>query len=249
MSEQHHTQFCVYVHRRKDNNAIFYVGKGSYHRACNRSMRNRHWKFIEAKYGRTVEIVQWFDTEQEAFDHELFLIQSLRVFGAKLANVVDGGGGARGYKHTPSARQSMSQKRTGQPLSAHHRARVAEAQRREDVNEKRSASLRAYYSDEQAKQSVRATNAEINSRPEVRAKISQSLSAARRAAGRVRPVVCVTTGQKFESTIDAGAWVAEQSGKTPKQGSAAIIGAIKRCGTAYGYKWQYHNAVDGTSQL
>lgn len=243
MSTGNSKRFYVYLHRRKDNNAIFYVGKGSAHRAYNKSARNRHWKCIERACGRTVELVESFATEEEAFQHELFLICSLKVFGAKLTNVVEGGGGTVGWNHTEQARSSMSSKRRGVPLKDSHANAIRSGVRTPEARAaKRAAQLRRY-SDPQQKALASFINSEINSRVEVRKKISQSVSAARRSAGAVRPVLCVTTGQKFDCTVDAAAWLASKVDKTAKQVRTAIINAINRGGVSHGCRWEYLTKV------
>lgn len=240
MSDSNFTRFYVYIHRRKDNNAIFYVGKGSGHRAYNKSTRNRFWKIVHRKAGgRSVEIVGDFDTEAEALQHELFLTWSLRVFGTRLANLVDGGGGTPGWNHSQAAKAKMSSKRKGFALSAKHADAIRDGvQTLEARARKRAAQLRRY-SDPAQLALAQAVNAEINSRPEVRKKISVSLSATRRATGAVSPVECVTTGQRFDCLIDAALWVAKEAGKMPTQARTSIINSIKRNGTAYGYRWKY----------
>jgi hypothetical protein len=240
MSSDNSKRFYVYIHRREDNNAIFYVGKGSKHRAYNKSTRNRHWKCIEQSCGRTVELVESFATEEEAFQHELFLICSFKVFGVRLANVVEGGGGAVGYKHTPEAKASMTAKRKGKPLSEYHYSRLIEAQKQEGVSAKRSASLLAYYADPQARERVAKKNRENNTRPEVRKKISESLSAARRALGRVRQVRCLTNGVQFDCIVDAAKWLSIEVGKDAKKTKSGIQNCVGRPHKSYlGTKWEY----------
>jgi len=125
MSERDSNDFYVYIHRRKDNNSIFYVGKGRADRFKTRSGRNKHWRGIVEKYGFVPEIVTDELTEDGAFQHEQFLIASLRVFGSKLANHSDGGGwGCTGYKHSPESLQKMSAAKTGKSLSDSHRDNI-----------------------------------------------------------------------------------------------------------------------------
>lgn len=240
MSKDNSTRFYVYVHKRKDTGAIFYVGKGAGQRAHNKSSRNKFWKIVHRKAGgRSIEIVSEFATESEALHHELFLIWSLRVFGVKLTNLVDGGGGIPGWRHTEKAKAAMTAKRKGVPLrDSHYQALVAGVRTPEARLAKREAGLRRY-SDPAQRAATQAINAEINSRPEVRQKISRSLSEARRALGQVSPVMCLTTGDCFECLADAAAWSAKQAGKTAAQARTSIIGAIRRNGTAYGYRWKY----------
>ena len=245
MSTADSRRFYVYIHRREDNNAIFYVGKGSVNRAYNKSTRNRHWKCIEQACGRVVELIESFETEEEAFQHELFLICSLKVFGVKLANVVEGGGGTTGWKHTIQARDSMSSKRKGAPLQESHANAIRAGVRTPEARAaKRAAQIRRY-SDPKQRALTAAINAGINSRLDVRKKISRSLSETRRATGAVRPVLCVTTGQKFDCTVDAATWLAEKVGKTAKQVRTAIINSIKRGGASHGYQWQYLTTSQG----
>ncbi len=198
------------------------------------------WKIVHCKAGgRLVEIIANFDTEAEALQHELFLTWSLRVFGIKLTNLVDGGGGTPGWNHSPAARAKMSSKRKGFALSEKHADAIRDGVRTpESRARKRAAQLRRY-SDPIQLAFAQKINTEINSRPEVREKISSSLSAARRAVGAVSPVECVTTGQRFDCIVDAAAWVARQAGKLPNQARTSIINSIKRNGTAYGYRWKY----------
>jgi hypothetical protein len=65
------------------------------------SHRNQHWKNVVAKHGGfNTEILAHWDTEREAFDHEILLIACFLDMGYKLANKSLGGEGASGYKYT-----------------------------------------------------------------------------------------------------------------------------------------------------
>ena len=96
--KQHYT----YLHFRADTAAVFYVGKGSGRRAWSRKGRSNYWNNIVKKHGRTVSICAVWDSEERAFEHEVEIISSLRLAGAKLVNLTTGGEGVRGYKKTPS---------------------------------------------------------------------------------------------------------------------------------------------------
>ena len=41
-----------------------------------------------------------WETEQEAFDHEIFLIDTIKKMGIQLANIAEGGLGSTGFRHT-----------------------------------------------------------------------------------------------------------------------------------------------------
>ena len=84
-------KYYTYIHRRNDTNQVFYVGKGRNRRAWLKSSRNRQWKFIVDKHGYTVEIVAHWNIEQEALDHEKFLIQCFKDLNHPITNVNDGG--------------------------------------------------------------------------------------------------------------------------------------------------------------
>ena len=50
MNENENREFYVYVHIRKDNNTVFYVGKGTKNRAHNLDRGNFH-NSVRDKYG------------------------------------------------------------------------------------------------------------------------------------------------------------------------------------------------------
>ena len=89
-------KFYVYVHRRGDNNEIFYIGKGIGNRAWDKTSRNKHWKNVVNKHGYTVEIVQMFDDEDEAYELEKKMIAEIGL--KNLTNELPGGEGGPGYE-------------------------------------------------------------------------------------------------------------------------------------------------------
>jgi hypothetical protein len=97
--------YYVYLHRRLDNNSVFYVGKGKGRRAWNKSSRNAHWKRIVKKHGRSVEILFSSLTEEQAFEIEM---QEIQKYGLNnLANMTLGGVSTTGYKHTEDSKKIM----------------------------------------------------------------------------------------------------------------------------------------------
>ena len=79
-------RFCVYLHRRKDNNEVFYVGHGTKRRikaAC-KYTRSKIWlKTVEEAGGFIAEVYQDSLTKQEAIDLEPLVAQ-------KYTNLVNG---------------------------------------------------------------------------------------------------------------------------------------------------------------
>jgi hypothetical protein len=68
--------FYVYIHKRKDNGVVFYVGKGSGLRAYRPKRSKRYLAVIEESGGFTSEIIENNLTELEALDKETTLIQN-----------------------------------------------------------------------------------------------------------------------------------------------------------------------------
>lgn len=93
------TMFYTYAHYKPDN-SVFYIGKGRCNRAFDKVSRSKKWKAIVQTGGHKVEILAHWPTEQEAFEHEIFLIDCFRSMGNPLVNVSKGGYGASGYRHT-----------------------------------------------------------------------------------------------------------------------------------------------------
>jgi len=106
--------FYTYAHFRPDN-SVFYIGKGRGRRAWAKDNRNPHWHHVTAKHGEhKVEVLAQWPTEQEAFDHEKFLIWCFRDMGCSMANIADGGEGSSGYRHRDETIQKMQENRTGE---------------------------------------------------------------------------------------------------------------------------------------
>lgn len=122
-------QFYTYVHIRKTDGKVFYVGKGQGDRAFFMRNRNDHWNRVVAKHGVEVAIVAYFDTEAESFAHEISLVAAYRTIGAPLTNRTDGGEGASGMRHGPEARAKIAAAHLGATLTASVKAKIGEANR------------------------------------------------------------------------------------------------------------------------
>ena len=119
--------FYVYLHRRKTDNKVFYVGKGKAGRADDVINRSDWWKSVVNKHGHTVEIV--FDnlSEEDAFQIEIDTITEFRYFGHPLVNLTDGGEGTSGYKYTEEQRKRLSEAGKGRKFSESHRLAIGKA--------------------------------------------------------------------------------------------------------------------------
>ena len=103
-------QFYTYIHKKASDGSVFYVGKGTGLRAWKPQDRSDWWKKTSDKHGFSVEICAEWKTEQEAFDHERFLIWCFKDMGVQLVNLTDGGDGASGYRHTNETRVLLSER-------------------------------------------------------------------------------------------------------------------------------------------
>lgn len=112
--------FYTYAHYKPDN-SVFYIGKGRGRRAWAKDNRNPHWHHVTAKHGEhKVEVLAQWPTEQEAFEHEKFLIWCFRDMGYSMANVTDGGEGCSGLVHTDAVKQKISEVHKGKKLTQEH---------------------------------------------------------------------------------------------------------------------------------
>jgi hypothetical protein len=108
--------FYTYAHY-KPNGELFYIGKGQGFRAYTKSRKNKHWQKIVEKYGKPiVQILANWNTEKEALDHEILLIDCFKSMGYKLANKSSGGEGSSGYKHTEESKLKMSESLKGRTV-------------------------------------------------------------------------------------------------------------------------------------
>lgn len=119
--------FYVYLHRRKTDNKVFYVGKGKGNRATSKHGRSEWWKRTADKHGFEVEIV--FDnlSEEESFECEKNTILEFRYFGHPLVNMTDGGEGMSGHKPSKETLAKRSEKLKGQKRTPEQCRRISES--------------------------------------------------------------------------------------------------------------------------
>ena len=118
--------FYTYAHYKPDN-SVFYIGKGQRKRAWAHDNRNQYWKNVVAKHGLKVEILAHWPTEQEAFEHEKFLIWCFRDMGCTMANLTDGGEGCSGMKVSQESIQKRLESMKGYVVSEKTKAKMRES--------------------------------------------------------------------------------------------------------------------------
>jgi hypothetical protein len=104
------SNYCVYRHRRLDNNEIFYVGIGNEKRPYSKEVRNNLWNKVINKTNYTIEVLYTNLNKTDAIDLEMLLISE---YGRKdlntgvLANLTDGGEGLSNYKMSESTKLKL----------------------------------------------------------------------------------------------------------------------------------------------
>jgi hypothetical protein len=98
--------YYTYGHYKADSKELFYIGKGKGRRAHEKDSRSDYWRNIVNKYGYTVEIFAEWESEQDAFIHEKFLIECFHEL-TDLCNLTDGGDGCSGYVWTDEQKAKL----------------------------------------------------------------------------------------------------------------------------------------------
>lgn len=220
-------EYYVYLHLRKSDGRVFYVGKGKGNRAWNLKHRtNPHWQRVFRKHGCEVVLVCQGLPEVCALSMEKALIG---VYRSSLCNMTDGGEGASGYVHTPDGRAKMSAAWEGRIVTEEWRSNMSKARKGkphspEHVRKQADAQKGKVYSEE--------TKAKIGA-----AHKGKKLSADHMAAIS-KPVGC-SNGMNFSSGHEAARWVRENT-KFIKASRANIGYCLKgKTSHAYGFTWSY----------
>ena len=103
----------LYIHRRKDNNEVFYVGIGNEKRPYRKQGRNQFWHNIVDKYGYYVDILAEDLSIDDALELEELLISEYgrRDLGdGNLVNLTNGGDGCLNVSEITKNKISESNK-------------------------------------------------------------------------------------------------------------------------------------------
>lgn len=202
------------MHTRNDTGNPFYIGKGTGRRAwqVNAAKRSNHWTRVARKHGFEVHILASWQTEQEAMEHEKFLISTFKELRIELVNQTIGGDGTSGFRWNEESRRRLSAALKGKPKSEQHKAALKKPRRQTILSI--AANLR--------KRGRRPSEQE-------RERFLASIGAKR--------VVCIQLEREFRTAMDATRWL-QQNGK-PKAQPGAIHRSCKTGSVAYGYRWTY----------
>ena len=150
---------CLYLHTRKDDGSVFYVGIGKKRRPYESRPYNPHWSRVAEKHGVNVRIVYNNLTWQEACNLEIKLIKYYRdLNGSNLTNIADGGEGAKWVKRSPELIAKVANFNRGKHLSEEHKQKIREWNKgkivRPETLLKMSASLKGIRHTEEAKRKI-----------------------------------------------------------------------------------------------
>lgn len=127
--------YYVYIHRRKDNNEVFYVGisrMGKYVRLKIKAGRNSLWQRIVDKYGYYGEIIHDNLSKDEAVKIEISLIKSYGRINLKsgcLANLTDGGDGSLECLRSNETKNKIREYRKGKKHSDETKSKMSKAKK------------------------------------------------------------------------------------------------------------------------
>ena len=100
--------FYVYKWFNIETNEVFYIGKGCRNRYKEISRRNKDFLDYYNKHSCSSEIIEFFDSEEEAFQREYQLIQEYKQLGQAQTNLDQGGKGGCHFVWTPEMKDYMS---------------------------------------------------------------------------------------------------------------------------------------------
>lgn len=101
-------QYYVYEWFNKNNNEVFYVGKGCKNRYKQITKRNKLFKKYYEKNDCESRIIKYFDKEEDAFKYENEMILKYKAINQCFCNLDNGGNGGCNFVWTPEMRSYKS---------------------------------------------------------------------------------------------------------------------------------------------
>lgn len=230
-------KYYVYVHRRKTDGRIFYVGKGVGTRAYKNVNRNKHWQNVFNKHGRTVHIIRYFENEFCALTYEVILIGLLGL--ENLTNKAEGGKHNSGWKHSQEWKEWASMARSGEngpnygkPMSQEQKDKIAESLRGRPSPKKGKPS-----NIDPAILSSSMKRVWASAGPDSRLRNIVKTQGFLNKRKTEKPVI-TKCGMRFSGMADACRWLSENG--WPKASHAAISYSCNHEGSIrYGFEWRY----------
>jgi len=120
----------VYIHYKADTKEPFYIGKGIKNRYRKTHGRNQYWQRVKDKHGFISEIVKRFESEKDALDYEILLIQQYTQKGYPLTNLTKGGEGVIGLVLSADSKEKIKISSTDMMARAEFAEKVREGHRK-----------------------------------------------------------------------------------------------------------------------
>jgi len=165
-------KFYIYVHMKKTDDSVFYVGKGCNNRYLKTQGRNQYWDRVVAKYGFIAEIVQANLTFEEANEAEISLIKELKEQGCQLCNLTNGGEGVKGWKKTSAQIEHHRLITTGMKRSEKSKAKMKGRKFSEKALQKIGCAQKGKIVSEETKNKMSIAATKRKASNETKAKIS-----------------------------------------------------------------------------
>lgn len=172
---------------------------------------------------------------EEANQMEIDLIRQYKSNDKRYGyNVASGGEGSPGFKQTDEAKEKISKAHKGEHKSEDHKEKLRLANigkhHTEETRQKISESHKGRKLNQNQRETLMRYNRNKVLSAETRAKISHNSKSKKK-------VVCVETGQVFDTVKDASSWL----GMSHNAVSNAVCGYSERAG---GYHWKYYHEED-----
>jgi len=214
-------EYYVYVHRKKTDGTIFYVGKGCGKRAWSKA-RSVHWKRVVQKHGFTVEIIHSGLQEWYAFELEKEMILRIGRLNDKTGPLVNHSeGGCGGY--------NSSSKEVSTKISEALKNRSKTNEHRENL---RLGVLRY--------NSIHGTHPRKPHSEESKLKISKAKIGTKTEGENpfAKKIRCIQTGEIFNSLKSAEKWMISIGFCKASSNTIGLVlkGIFKQY---HGYSWEY----------
>lgn len=198
--------FYVYAHFDQ-NNSCRYIGKGRANRAWAFDQRSKRWDSIFQEIKPIVKILDKNLSELDAYQKEAYHIAEALKFGEPLLNVTAGGESFDGWDER--ARQLLSDDRKGEKTWTFGKARPQET--RDKISATKQAnpeSVARYWQGKKRDPGLMARVNKASLTPEAIEKRAAKLRGKTHSeehkkkikdSSRKKAIICITTGEEFES--------------------------------------------------
>ena len=207
----------VYVYKRKDNDIIFYIGRGKYKsqtskyiRAGNIKKHNSYTQNVASKYGFYYCIIKDNITFEQSCELEKKLIDKIGI--DNLTNITLGGEGTLGLTHWKGKKHKLE---TKEKMSLAHKGKIKTANQIESIRKIAKGNKYNLGKKRTAEQIQNIRRGQIN----------------RKDTNRYMKKVCNDNGIIFESAKTASAYL--------KLNTFAVSTAIRKNVKCGGYIWKY----------